>query len=150
MLCKWREDIWTLKSPPSAWSIIQSIQLINIVLTMMETLELMDCISSENISFFLDQGLVRMGSPSPTHVSESQHGGKVPTFEARFTKIWWIIMKVQSSSFYANVFVCWELGLAFCSTHLSTQVSSLTSKKCTCCPCRHPCLTGDLGLMWSG
>ena len=35
--------------------------------------------------------------PSPTHVSKSQHGGKVPTFEPQETiKIWLIIIKVGS------------------------------------------------------
>ena len=38
--------------------------------------------------------------------------------------------------------LCWELGLAFCSTQLSTQVPSLTFKKC----CRRPCHAWDLGL----
>ena len=37
------------------------------------------------------------GVPSPTHVSKSQHGGKVPTFEPQVTiEIWLIIMKVGS------------------------------------------------------
>ena len=38
----------------------------------------------------------------------------------------------------------WELGLAFCSTQLATQVPNLTSKKVL--PCRHPCHSWDLGL----
>ena len=32
--------------------------------------------------------------PSPTHVSKSQHGGKVPTFQSQKTiQIWLIIIK---------------------------------------------------------
>jgi hypothetical protein len=41
-------------------------------------------------------GPVYMGSqvPGPTHVSKSQHGGKVPTFEPQETiKIWCICIK---------------------------------------------------------
>ena len=52
-------------------------------------------------------GLIHMGSqvPSPIHVSESQHGGKVPTFEPQETiKIWLSIIKVGSWSFYAKTF----------------------------------------------
>jgi hypothetical protein len=44
-------------------------------------------------------GLVHMGSqvPSPSHVSKSQHGGKVPTFEPQETiQIWLISIKVGS------------------------------------------------------
>ena len=37
---------------------------------------------------------MRSQVPSPTHISKSQHGGKVPTFEPQETiKIWIIIIK---------------------------------------------------------
>ena len=57
-----------------------------------------------------------MGSqvPSPTHVSKSHYGGKVPTFEPQETiEVWLMIIKVGS-----------------CSTQLSTLVPSLTFMKC--------------------
>ena len=38
----------------------------------------------------------------------------------------------------------WELGLAFCSTQLATQVPSPHLQKVL--PCRHPCHTWNLGL----
>ena len=44
------------------------------------------------------------GVPSPTYVSKSQHGGKVPTFEFQETiKIWFIFIEVSLLSFYANI-----------------------------------------------
>ena len=46
-----------------------------------------------------------MGSqvPSPHHVSKSQHGGKVPTFELQFIiEIWLIIIKVGSWLLYVK------------------------------------------------
>jgi hypothetical protein len=52
--------------------------------------------------------------------------------------------KLDLWSFYTKTFmglVCWELGLAFCLTQFSTQVPSLTSKKC--CHVRHPCHSWD-------
>jgi hypothetical protein len=49
--------------------------------------------------------------------------------------------------------LCWELGLAFCSTQLSTQVPTLASQKC-CHVGIHVILgTWDLGLgtpVWTG
>ena len=81
-------------------------------------------------------GMVHMGSqvPSPTHVSKSQHGGKVPPFELQETiETWLIIIKIWSKLFWCK-YICrvvfQELSLAFCSTQLTTQVPSLTSKKC--------------------
>ena len=71
--------------------------------------------------------------PSPTHVSKSQHGDKVPIFEPQESiSIWLIIIKFRSWLFYAKIFtdVIWELGLTFCLTQLSTQDMSLTFKKC--------------------
>ena len=43
------------------------------------------------------------GAPSPIHVTESQHGGKVPTLELQqIIKIWLIIIKVRPWLFYAK------------------------------------------------
>lgn len=49
------------------------------------------------------------GVPSPTHFSNSQHGGKVPSFEPHKA------IKVGSCSFYAKIFTG-LVGLTFCST----------------------------------
>ena len=44
-------------------------------------------------------------APNPTHVSKSQHGGRVLAFEPQETiKIWLIIIKVGSRLFYAEIF----------------------------------------------
>ena len=42
-------------------------------------------------------------SSKSTHESKSQHGGRGPTFEPQETiKIWFILIKIKSSLFYAN------------------------------------------------
>ena len=91
-------------------------------------------------------GLVHMGSqvPSPTHVSKSQHGGKVPTFEPQETiDIWLTIIKVRSSLFHANIFV--GLGLRVGSSILLNTIlnTSLKPRLQNMLPCRHPCQTWD-------
>ena len=74
----------------------------------------------------LHWGPIHSGSqvPSPTHLSNSQHRGKVPTCEPQVTtKIWLVIIKVGSWLFYEkNIRVT-------CSTQLATQLPSLTSNK---------------------
>jgi hypothetical protein len=85
--------------------------------------------------------------PSLTYASKSQNGGKVSTCGSQVTtKVWLVIIKAKSWLFLCK-YVCslgWKLGLAFCSTQLTTQVPSLTSEKMM--PCRHPCHSWDLGL----
>jgi hypothetical protein len=52
--------------------------------------------------------------PSPTHVSKSQHGGKVPTLEPQtIIKIWLIIIKVGSWLFYDKTFTGLALRVGF-------------------------------------
>ena len=46
--------------------------------------------------------------------------------------------------------LCWELCLAFCSTHLETQVPSLTSKKCCHVGIHVTVGNEDLGRVWNG
>ena len=90
---------------------------------------------SKSACLLIPRDYIRAGShgvPSPTYVSKSQHGGKVPTFEPQETiKIKLIIIKLWSWLVNAKTHsrdLCWELGLAFCSTQLSTHVPSLTSQ----------------------
>ena len=56
------------------------------------------------------------GVPSPTYVSKSQHGGKVPTFEFQETiKIWFIFIEVSLLSIlckYIRTYIA-SWGLAF-------------------------------------
>ena len=69
----------------------------------------------------------------PTYVSNSQHGGKVSTFELQeINKIWLIIIEVRSWLFYAIKLgdLCKELVYVFCSIQLSTHISNLISNKC--------------------
>ena len=72
------------------------------------------------------------GVPSPTHVNKSEHGGKLPTLEPQEPiKVWdlwdfvmyWLLIYAKSCDL-----CCDSLGLAFCSTQLSIQALSLTSK----------------------
>ena len=44
-----------------------------------------ECLAIDHVKSPITLGLVHMGSqdPSPTHVTKSQHGGKVPTLESR-------------------------------------------------------------------
>ena len=92
-----------------------------------------------------------MGSqvPSPTHVSKSQHGGKVPTFEPReTTKLWLIVVRIGFLIFYAKVFtgLVLRVGSCFLLAQLSIQVPSLTFTK-SCHVCTHVILgTWDSGL----
>jgi hypothetical protein len=75
-------------------------------------------------------GPVHIGSQALTHVTESQHGGKVPTFEPQGTIE--ISIKVGSWLFYEKGFVglVLRIGPSFCSTQLSTQVPSPHLQKC--------------------
>ena len=57
---------------------------------------------------------MRSQVPSPTHVSESQCGGKISIFRFQGTiKIWLIIIKVRSLSFYAKIFTGLVLRVGF-------------------------------------
>ena len=61
---------------------------------------------------------VYMGSQvsSPTHLSKSPHGGKVPTCEPKkSTKVQLMSIKVKSLLFYAKTSqnLCWELSLVY-------------------------------------
>ena len=99
--------------------------------------------------------LVRANShrvPSPTHVSKSQHGGKVPTCEPQvITKIWLIMIKGRTWLFRAKIFA--GLGLRVGSSFLlypTCKTSpSLTSKKCCHVDIHLIVGTQDLGLVWS-
>ena len=68
--------------------------------------------------------------PSPTHVSKSQHGGKVPILEPQATtKIWLIIIKVGSWLIYAKyLWDCcierWIWLFAWLNSQRKSQVSS--------------------------
>ena len=76
------------------------------------------------------------GVPSPTHVSKSQHGGKVPTFEPQETiKIWLIIFKAGLVLRFGSSFLLDSTLNASPKPHLRKVLS-----------CRHPCHTWDLGL----
>ena len=74
------------------------------------------------------KGPVYMGFqvPSPTHVSKAQYGGNIPSFKPQETiKTWLIIINVGSWLFMLRHLqnLCWELGLASCSTQHKPQVS---------------------------
>ena len=50
--------------------------------------------------------------PSPTHVSKSQYGSKIPTFEPQVTtKIWLNIIQVRSWLYYAQIFMGLRLSV---------------------------------------
>ena len=73
------------------------------------------------------------GVPSPTHVSKSKHGGKVPTIEPQqIIKVWFTSIKIRSWLFMQknSQDLCWELGLPFCLAQFWTYILSLSSKKC--------------------
>jgi hypothetical protein len=77
------------------------------------------------------KGPVHMGSqvPSPTHVSKSQYGENVPTFELQTSiKHGKVSLKSDIDYFVQKNVVGLMLTLNFCSTQLSTQVPCLTSK----------------------
>ena len=98
---------------------------------------------------FLDQGLVHMESQilSPTHVSKSQHGGKVPTCEPQvIINIWLNVIRVGSWLFYAKIFS--GLGFRVGSSLLLNPTCNTSPKPCLqkMLPCRHPCHSWDLGL----
>jgi hypothetical protein len=87
------------------------------------------------------------GVPSPTHVSKSQHGGRVPTCKPQgTTKIWLNIIKVGSWSFYAKIFV--GLGLRVGSSFLLDPTCNASPKPRLqkVLPCRHPCHSWGLRL----
>jgi hypothetical protein len=70
-----------------------------------------------------------MGSqvPSLTHVTKSQHGGKVPTCELQVTtKIWLIISEVGFLLFYAYIFE--GLGLRAGSSFLIYPIHNTSPK----------------------
>jgi hypothetical protein len=74
-----------------------------------------------------------MGVPSPTRVSKSQRGANVSTLEPQepLTYGSYSLKSDLDYSMQENSWdLCRESGLAFCSTRLSTQVPSLTSKTC--------------------
>ena len=84
---------------------------------------------------------------SLTHVSKSQHGGKVPTFEPQENiKIWLIIIKVGSWLFYAEIFTGLALRVGSSSLLDPTFNTSPEPHLQKVLPCRHPCHTWDLGL----
>ena len=90
-----------------------------------------------------------MGSkvPSPTHVSKSQHGCKVPTFEPQEPiKIWLINIKFISHLFYAKILSRHLLRVG--SRFLLDPILNTSPKPHLqkVLPCRHPCRTWDLGL----
>jgi hypothetical protein len=75
----------------------------------------------------------RTASCSPCTLGPLHTGPQVPTCKPRgTTKICLIFMKSNLDSFMQQYSwaLGWELGLAFCSTQLATQVSRLTSKNC--------------------
>ena len=79
---------------------------------------------------------------SPTHVSKSQHGGKVPTFEPQETiKIWLTIIKVRTWLFYAQKpWVSWlrVSSSLLLSPTLDKSPKPHLQKTLTC---THPCHT---------
>ena len=87
--------------------------------------------------------------PSPTYISKSQHGGKVPIFEPQeIIKIWLVIIKGRSWLFYAKNFT--RLVLTVGSRFLldPTLNTSPEPHLQKVLPCGHPCHTWDP--MWSG
>ena len=88
------------------------------------------CVMYANASSMLLFGASSHRVPCPTHVRESQHGGKVPTFEPQDTIK--IFIKVGSWFFYEKLFVglVLRIGPSFCSIQLSTQVPSPHLQKC--------------------
>jgi hypothetical protein len=97
--------------------------------------------------------LIGMWVLSPTYVSKPQHGGKVPTFEPQESiKIWFTIINIESYYYSIKIFMglALRVGSSFCSTQLSTQVPSLTSKKCCHVNIHVIRETWDLGPVWSG
>ena len=90
-----------------------------------------------------------MGSKvsSPTHVSKSQHGGKVSTFEPQdIIKTWLTIIEGRSSLFYAKLFVGLMLGVGSSFLLNPTLDTSAKSHLQKVLSYRHPCHTWNLGL----
>jgi hypothetical protein len=57
---------------------------------------------------------------------KSQHGGKVPTFEPQeSTKIWLIVIKIESLIFYAKVLMGLVLRVGSCFWSPNSQYKSL-------------------------
>jgi hypothetical protein len=85
--------------------------------------------------------------PKSIHVSESQHGGKVPTFELQETiKTWLIFIKIEPQLFITNIFVGLVLRVGSIFLEVRTKLRpNLASKKCRRVG-MHPCHTWDLGL----
>ena len=92
--------------------------------------------------FMLSKVVWGLEVPTPTRVNKSQHGGEVPTFEPQeFT---WGFGNLNN--FMQNIY--WELGLAFCSTQLTTQILSLASKNL--CHVGIHVILRTWDLVWSG
>ena len=86
-------------------------------------------------------------SQVPLMLASPNIDAKVPTCESQIiTKIWFKLIKVGTSLFYAKIFV--ELGLRVGSSFLldPTRNTSSISHLQKMMPCRHPCHTWDLGL----
>jgi hypothetical protein len=95
---------------------------------------------------------MRSQVPSPTHVSKSQHRGKVPTSSLKKpSKYGYLSLKSNLDYLMKNYSpnFNWKLGLALYSTQLSTQLPKLTSKKCCHGGIIHA-INLDLGPVWSG
>ena len=88
-------------------------------------------------------GSAHMGSQVPilTHVSKSQHGGKVPTFEPQATIEMWLIFISRTLIILCRIYV--GLDLWKLDPTLNTSSKPHLQKML---PCKHPCHTWDLGL----
>jgi hypothetical protein len=90
--------------------------------------------------------------PSPGHVSKSQHGGKVPTFESQFIiKIWLIINEFGPWLIYVKTFTGLVLRVGSNFLHDPTLNTSPKSKVQKVLPCRYSYHTRDLrymGVIW--
>ena len=98
----------------------------------------------------LGPGASSHGVPSPTHVSKSKHGGKVPTIEPQqIIKVWFTSIKIRSWLFHAKKLsgLVLRVGSTFLlGPTLNIHPEPLLQKVL---PCRHPCHTWALGPMWS-
>ena len=64
-------------------------------------------------------------SPTPTHVSKSQHGCQVPTSEPQETiKIWFTCIEVGYSLFYGKIIVVLVLRVGSSSFLLDSTLST--------------------------
>ena len=84
--------------------------------------------------------------PKSTHVSKSQHGDKIPTFEPQ--KIHWSPIKVRLWLFYITKKswnLCCKLGLRFLLNPTLNTSPDLHLEKVL--PCRRPCHTWDIELV---